>query len=186
MLRRLMLAGILVAAVAFAQGRGGGGMGGGMGDEMGGGMGGRDRGGMGGEMGGGGMPRVQRQTREEMIADKLKLNKEQKEQLGTILSAAREKAGPIRDALMKQKLTVAQAIGSGQSEEQMKKVLADYSALAAQMDAVEADAFGKIYAMLKPNQQSRAEQGFELMAGMFETAGRGQGMGMGRGRGEGR
>jgi hypothetical protein len=183
MFRRLMLAGILVAGVAFAQR--GGGMGG---DEMGGGGmggGGRDRGGMGGEMGGG-MPRVQRQTREDQLAEKLKLNKEQKEQLGTILSAAREKAGPIREALLKKKLTVAQAIGSGQSEEQMKQVLADYSGLAAQMDAVEAEAFGKIYAMLKPNQQSRAEQGFEVMAGMFETAGRGQGMGMGRGRGEGR
>jgi hypothetical protein len=67
-------------------------------------------------------------------------------------------------------------------------VLADYSALAAQMDGVEAEAFGKIYAMLKPNQQSKAEVGFELMAGMFESAGRGQGAGagMGRGRGEGR
>jgi len=187
MFKRLMLAGILVAATAYSQGLGRGGMGGGMGDDMGsGGMGGRDRSGMGGQMGGG-MARVQqRQTREELLADKLKLNKEQKEQLGNILSAAREKAGPIREALLKQKLAVAQAIGSGQSEEQMKAVLANYSTLAAQMDGVEAEAFGKIYAMLKPNQQSKAEQGFELMAGMFESAGRGQGMGMGRGRGEGR
>jgi Spy/CpxP family protein refolding chaperone len=184
MFKRLMLAGILVAAALTSAQRGGGGMGGGMGEE--GGMGGgRDRGGNMGEMGSG-MPRMQRQTREEQIADKLKLNKEQKEQLGAILSAAREKAAPIREALLKQKLVVAQAIGSNQSDEQVKKVLADYSAVAAQMDGMEAEAFGKIYAMLKPNQQSRAEQGFELMAGMFESAGRGQGMGTGRGRGEGR
>jgi Spy/CpxP family protein refolding chaperone len=186
MFKRLIMAGILVAALASAQ-RGAGGMGGS--DEMGmGGMGGGN--GRNGNTGmgetGGGMPRVQRQSREEQIADKLKLNKEQKEQLGTILSAAREKAGPVRDALLKGKLAVAQAIGSNQSDEQMKKVLADYAALAAQMDAVEAEAFGKIYAMLKPNQQSKAGQGFELMAGMFESASRGQGAGMGRGRGEGR
>jgi hypothetical protein len=186
MFKRLIMAGILVAAIAFAQ-RGGGGMGGDEGGGEGMGMGGsRSRGGnMGGDMGAG-MPRVQRQTREEQLADKLKLNKEQKEQLGTILSAAREKAGPLRETLLKQKLAVAQAISSGQSEEQVKKVMADYSAVAAQMDSIEAEAFGKIYAMLKPNQQSKAEQGFELMAGMFDSAGRGQGMGMGRGRGEGR
>jgi hypothetical protein len=183
MLKRLILAGILVAAIASAQG-GAGGMGG---DEMGG-MGGgrgRDRGNNMGDMGAN-MARPQRQSREDQIADKLKLNKEQKEQLTTILSAAREKAGPIREALLKQRLAVAQAIGSNQSEEQVKKVLADYSAVAAQMDGVEAEAFGKIFAMLKPNQQSKAEAGFELMAGMFESAGRGQGAGMGRGRGEGR
>jgi LTXXQ motif family protein len=187
MFGRLMLAGLLMATLASAQRGGMGGMGG---DEMGGGsMGGngRDRGGNLGEPGGmSASARAQRQSREEQLADKLKLNKEQKEQLGTILSAAREKAGPIREALVKRRLAVAQAIGSNQSDEQMKKVLADYAAVAAQMDGVEAEAFGKIYAMLKPNQQSKAEQGFELLAGMFESAGRGQGAGMGRGRGEGR
>jgi Spy/CpxP family protein refolding chaperone len=181
MFRRLMWAGILAAGLAYGQR----GMGGGMGED--------ESGGMGGGMGGGrnnrngnmsemgsSMPRPQRQSREEQIADKLKLNKEQKEQLANILSAAREKAGPIRDALLKQRVAVAQALGSNQSEETMKKVLADYSAAAAQMDKLEAEAFGKIYAMLKPNQQSKAEQGFELMAGLFESAGRGQGRGEGR------
>jgi Spy/CpxP family protein refolding chaperone len=117
MFKRLMWAGILVAAIASAQG------GGGMGDEMGmgaGGMGGggRNRGG-GNNMGemGNSMPRPQRQTREEQIADKLKLNKEQKEQLTTILSAAREKAAPLRESLLKQRLAIAQAIGSNQSDE---------------------------------------------------------------------
>src|SRR5690242_19257800 len=98
MFRRLMLAGILAAAVASAQRGGGGGMGGGMGDDMGGGMG---RNG-GGEMGmGGGMPRAQRMSREDQIADKLKLNKQQKEQMEAVLSAAREKSAPLRDALQK-------------------------------------------------------------------------------------
>ena len=38
------------------------------------------------------------------------------------------------------------------------------------MTNIEAEAFGKIYALLKPNQQSKAPQAFELMAGMFAGA----------------
>jgi hypothetical protein len=57
------------------------------------------------------------------------------------------------------------------------------------MTGIEAEAFGKVYALLKPNQQSKAPQAFELMAGMFAGGGMGGGMGRGRGgqdRGEGR
>ena len=54
--------------------------------------------------------------------------------------------------------------------------------VSAQITAVDAKAFAKIYAMLKPNQQSRASQAFELMSSMFsQGGGRGPGGGgMGR------
>ena len=61
-----------------------------------------------------------------------------------------------------------------------KSVLDAYTAAAAKMSHIEADAFSKVYALLKPNQQSKAPQAFARMAGFFQaTPGRG-------GRGGGR
>ena len=188
MVLRLLLTLVLAAGLASAQrGGGGSGMGAGAGDE--GGMGGG--GGMGGMGGGmpGGMPR--RQTKAEIFLDKLKLNKEQKDDVITILNAANEKAGPIREQLAKGRAMFANMITGKASEADLKKLMGDYTVVAAMMTNIEAEAFGKIYAILKPNQQSKAPQAFELMAGMFAGApGGGQGRGgrggqPGAGRGEG-
>ena len=171
----------LAAGLASAQ-RGGGGGGG---DE--GGMGGG--GGRSGDMGAG-MPQVRRLSKQEMLLDKLKLNKDQKEEATKILSAAMEKAAPARDQLTKGRVLIANAITGKASEEDLKKLLGEYTKVGVTMTGIEAEAFGKLYALLKPNQQSKAPQAFELMAGMFAGggmpgggAGRGRG---GQGRGEGR
>jgi hypothetical protein len=184
MLVRLLLTAVLVAGFASAQGGRGGGMGG---DE--GGMGGSG-GGMGGSGIGGGMPQVWHQTRQEMLMDKLKLNKEQKEEAAKILSAAMEKAAPARDLLTKGRIVIANAITSKGKEEDLKQMWSEYTSVCATMTGIEAEAFGKLYALLKPNQQAKAPQAFELMAGMFAGGGmpgggadRGRG---GQGGGEGR
>jgi len=177
MLQKLLLAGVLATAIAFAQG--GGAMGGGQME----GMGRTGRNGSGMEGMGGGMPRTQRQSRTDQIADKLKLNKEQKEQMLDIFSAAREKAMPITTQLLKQRADIATAMINGMSGDDLQKLLAGYSTTAAQLTGVEAEAFGKLYAILKPNQQKNAAQAFELIAGGFNVVGRG---GQGRNRGEGR
>jgi LTXXQ motif family protein len=173
MLVRLLLTVVLAAGFASAQ-RGGGGGGG---DE--GGMGGG--GGRGGDMGAG-LPQVRRLSKQEMLMDKLKLNKEQKEEAATILSAAMEKAAPARDLLTKGRIVIANAITGKASEEDIKKLWGQYTAVNATMTGIEAEAFGKLYALLKPNQQSKAPQAFELMAGMFAGGGMPDG-GAGRGRG---
>jgi hypothetical protein len=178
MLRKLILAGIFAAAVALAQGGGMEGMGG-----MGGGGGSRRGGGMDGMQGMGGMQRQQRQSRADQLADKLKLNKEQKEQMLQILSAAREKAAPIRQEIDKQRAQIAGAMIDGKTGDDLQKLLANYSTVEAQMAGVEAEAFGKIYAILKPNQQGKAAPAFDLMAAAFDAPARG---GQGRGRGEAR
>jgi len=174
MLQKLVLAGLFAAAIAFAQGgmegMGGGGMGGGGGRNRGGGMEGMD----------GGMMRTQRQSRTDQIADKLKLNKEQKDEMLNIFSAAREKAAPTSAQLFKQRADIATAMINGSTGDDVQKLLANYSATAAQLTGLEAEAFGKIYATLKPNQQKNAGQAFELIAGVFNITGRG---GQGRGRG---
>jgi hypothetical protein len=179
MLVRFLVTAVLAAGFAFAQGGGDeGGMGGG------GGRGGGGRGGGGGSETGGGMPQVRRQTKAEMLFDKLKLNKEQREEAVTILSAAMEKAAPVRDQINKGRMVIANAITGKASEEDIKNLLGQFTAVNAQMTGIEAEAFGKLYATLKPNQQSKAPQAFELMAGMFAGGGmQGGGGGGGRGRG---
>ena len=82
MLVRLLLTAVLAAGFASAQGGRGGG--GGMGGEEGG------MGGGSGMGGGGGTIQMRRQSRQDMLFDKLKLSKEQKEQATQILAAAME------------------------------------------------------------------------------------------------
>src|ERR1035438_7283982 len=143
MLVRLLLTAVLAAGFASAQ-RGGGGGGG-------------EEGGMSGGGGtGGGMPQVRRQSKQDMLFDKLKLNKDQKEEATKILSAAMEKAAPPRDLLTKGRVVIANAITGKASDEDIQKLLAEYTKVNATMTGIEAEAFGKIYALLKPNQIGRA------------------------------
>jgi len=179
MFGRLLLTGLLALGCAVAQDEGGGGMSGGRGSvgNMGGGMGGGDMGAMGG---------VRRANKVEQIADKLKLNKEQKEDFAKILSASRERAMTVRTEMDKARADLAGALIDG-NPENISKLTANYAGVAAKMTSIEADAFGKIYAELKPNQQGKAEQAFEMMAGIFvaPAAGGGMNRGMGGGMGSG-
>jgi len=192
MVGRLLLAGVLALGMASAQ-RGGGGGGGMGGDEMGG----MGRGEAGGMSSNAGMVMARRMSKADQIAEKLKLGKEQKEEFQTILSAAREKAATVRAELDKQRAQIAGAMIDGKTGDDLNKPMADYAAAAAQMTRVEVEAFAKTYALLKPNQQAKAGQAFEMMAGMFTGGqggpgvigngmGRGMGDGMGRSRGQGR
>jgi len=143
-----------------------------------------------GGMGSGVAPR--KPTKAEQFADKLKLTKEQREEVATIFSAALERSGSIRADLDDRRAKIAGALIDARPAEDINKVTADYAAVAAQMTKLEADTFAKVYAMLKPNQQAKADQAFELMAGMFSGGARprgpgGMGGGAGpRGRGAGR
>jgi hypothetical protein len=170
---RLLLTAVLAAGFASAQGGRGGG-----GDEGNIGVGGAPSAGPGAPM-----PQMRRQTKQEMLFDKLKLNKEQKEEAAKILSDAMEKAAPARDLLTKGRIVIANNITGKGSEEDLKKMWGEFTSVNATMTGIEAEAFGKLYALLKPNQQAKAPQAFELMAGMF--AGNGMPGGGGRG-GEGR
>ena len=117
------------------------------------------------------------QSKLDQIADKLKLSKEQKEEAGNILNAAAESAGPLNQQIAngRQKITEAMVNGSDKGDD-YNKLMGAYTAVLAQMDSVESTAYGKIYALLKPNQQKNGEPVFaEVMAGMFMRSGGGSG-----------
>lgn len=182
MFGRLLVAAALAATLAVAQPPIGGGGGGDMGGDMGGRGGGRGRnnGDMGADLGMRRMP----QSQADQIADKLKLNKDQKGEFEKILSAGREESRPVQQTLLNMRAQLAAALVQGAGEAEMKKAMDDYTAAAAQMTGLEARTYGKLYALLKPNQQGKAAQAFGLMAGIFEQRmGGGRGMGMGRGQG---
>lgn len=65
----------------------------------------------------------------------------------------------IREALLNVELT--------NNLEQKPAAVQAYQSGAAQMAALEAATFAKVYALLRPNQQSRAPGGFRQMAGFF-------------------
>jgi len=135
MFGRLLLTGLLAVGFAAAQDDMGG-MSGGRGS-VGGMGGGRD---MGASLGGG----RRRPNRVEQIADKLKLNKDQKEEFSKILSAARERASSVRLEMDKSRAKLAGAYIDGKSGEDVDKLTAAYAGVAAQMAKIEAEAFAKV------------------------------------------
>jgi Spy/CpxP family protein refolding chaperone len=152
MLGRVILALLLAAGLASAQ-RGGRGGGGSRGVDP-----------------GGDFPMMaagQHQSRLDKIAGQLKLNKEQRPQVETILSAAQEEATPVMDKILKVRVAVVNAIVAGRSQEEIDKMMTFYTAASAEMTSIEAKAFSKIFATLKPNQQSKAVPAFEQFAGIF-------------------
>lgn len=168
MFYKLLLAGIFATTLVLAQGRGGGGGGGGMGGDEGGsgssGMGGR--GGGGGEGGNIQMPKVV--TRMDTISESLKLNKEQKKEVKSILDEAQKEANPIRDQMIKSRLTIGEAIQNGKSEDDLKPLLNSQAALSAQMVGIELSAFSKIYKLLDKEQVPQTRSVFPMMKGIFE------------------
>jgi Spy/CpxP family protein refolding chaperone len=148
MVFRIFLAAVLAASLASAQGK---------------------KGPANNSMGDMSMPRQARVTRFDTIADKLKLTKEQKDQASTIFDAAQEAAGPLNEQIANGRKQITGALMQGQaSGDGYDKLLAAYTNVEAQMADIEAVAYGKLYAILKPNQQSKAELVFaEQMSGLF-------------------
>ncbi|MFY9724375.1 MAG: hypothetical protein WAJ87_02715 [Bryobacteraceae bacterium] len=159
MLSRILIIGTLSAAMAFAQG-------GGWGHRS--------------EDPSGGML-AQRQNQLDQFADRLKLNKQQRAEAETILDAAREAMAPAQQKLLEARRNLAAALIGGQPDDAIDQLTKTYTSLSAQTKAVEANAFAKICALLKPNQQSRAVQNFGLMAQLLEQGQMGGQWGGGQG-----
>lgn len=165
MFYKLLLTGILATTLVLAQGRGGGGGMGGGGDDGGGGMGGGSRGGGGGEGAGIQMPRVV--SRMDIISEALKLNKEQKKEVKSIMDEGQKEAAPVRDQLMKSQLAIGEAIQGGKSQDDLKPLVNSEAALEAQMAGIELNAFAKVYKLLDKEQVPQTRALFPMMKGIF-------------------
>src|SRR5438128_2607866 len=119
MLIRLLFTALLAVTLASAQGRKGGGGGGGMG-------------------GGGGAPMgMGRPSRVDQFIDRLKLTKEQREGVQTILLAALEQTAPLRDQVNKGRVAITGAIIEGKPADEQKKMMDDLTSLQTQLTELE-------------------------------------------------
>src|SRR4051812_4593428 len=128
MIAKLLLTGILACTLASAQGRGGGG--GGMGD------GGMSEGGGGGGRGGGmDIPSMgaARPTRLDRMSLALKLNKDQKKSLKTILDDGQKEANPVRDQIAKSRQSIGDAIQGSKSPDEINQLVGSEAVLETQM-----------------------------------------------------
>ena len=121
----------------------------------------------------------------EKMIDRLKLDdKTQAPEVRLLLmDASREATASGQKMLELRQQLVNLALQNNADE--MKAATDAYAAAATEMAGVEARAFAKIYALLKPNQQPNAQQAFAIMAGIFHPSpSRGGGPGGQRGGGQ--
>lgn len=136
---------MVVAAVAFAQGKKGGG---------------------GGNQSQTPMPPAN-VNRMDMFAQTLKLDKDQKKQFKTVMDDAQKEASPVRDQMEKGRLAVAQAVAGGKQEE-IDAAVKTYAASESQMANIEMSAFAKIFQGLDKDQQAQSPRVFQMFAGIFK------------------
>jgi hypothetical protein len=102
------------------------------------------------------------------FAGPLKLDKKaQAPAVQQTLADAQKEAAPVGQQMLQLRQQLVNAALANKAEE-TKAALTAYTAAAATMAGIEARAFAKVYAMLEPDQQSRAPQAFALMAGLFQ------------------
>lgn len=150
MILRLLLAFALAVGLSSAQSKRGGGGGQGMGGDM-------------------GMMRPQRQSRLDLISEKLKLSSDQKEAVGKIFDNAQEKTTPLNEQIRNGRSKITSMIMSGTtSGDEWDNVNKAFTAVLAQEETIEAEAYQKLYAALDEKQKPKAAPVFEeLMNGMF-------------------
>src|SRR4051794_15971164 len=147
--RKLILVGILAVSIAAAQ-RGGGRGGGGRGD-------------------GGGIPTIQHsKSHLDLMTDELKLSKDQKKDVKSLMDESQKEAAPLKDQLSKSRAQIAAAIQSGKQDE-VEKAIKSHSELEAQMASIEMKAFAGIYKLLDADQRQKSRTVFVMMPGIFKA-----------------
>jgi hypothetical protein len=148
MTMRLFLSAMLLAGMAAAQGRGGGGS----------------------RNSSANLPSVgpARMNRLDMLGQMLNLTKDQKKDVKTIMDEGQKEAAPLRDQLTKSRAQVAAAIQAGKSQDEINQAIKAYADLQTQMTAIEMKSFAGIYKDLDSAQQQGASRLFGAMSGAFK------------------
>jgi hypothetical protein len=121
-----------------------------------------------GDPGNYGAVHIERQSKFDQFAYKLKLTKDQKTEAQTAVDEARTQAMAVQPLLLKARQDLATALVTGADTQAVNGLIASYGPLAAQVAGIEAKVFARIYATLSRNQQSKAAQTFPLLAESVE------------------
>jgi hypothetical protein len=111
--------------------------------------------------------RPQKESKADMIANRLKMSADQKSEFGTIMQATLKDAAPVVQQLLKSRQDLANALLQGKSDADLAAVNQALSDAQFQMTGVEVKTFQRIVALLKPNQAAKAPEAFELMTDIF-------------------
>ena len=143
---RLLLTGILAATLASAQ-RGGG-----------------------GRSGASNAPVMMGNQSDKLtiLSDNLKLTKDQKKLVRTVLDEGQKEAAPLRDQVAKGRQAIGEAVSAGKTQNEIDQLVQSHAAIESQMAGIEIRAFVKIYRELDKDQQTRAQILFQMMNGMFK------------------
>jgi hypothetical protein len=144
---QLLMAGILAATLASAQ-RGGGGKGASNTPLM--------------PMGG-------TPDKLAILTDNLKLNKDQKKLVKTVLDEGQKEAAPLRDEAAKSRQAIGEAVSAGKSQDEIDKLVKSNADIQSQMTGIEMKAFARIFKELDKDQQTRAQVLFQMMSGIFKN-----------------
>ena len=109
-------------------------------------------------------PSVSRMDQFDQI---LKLDKDEKKPVKSIMDDAQKEATPVKDQMEKGRLAVAQAVAGGKQDE-IDGSVKSYAAAETQMAGIEMNAFAKIYKLLDKEQQQKAPQIYAMMPGIFK------------------
>lgn len=149
---KLLAAGVLAAAVAFAQRSGGGG---GEGPSMNAGI---DREAMTGHP----------NSRLDMVSQMLNLNRDQKKEIKTAMDEGQKAAMPVREEMANARLAIAEAVASGKTGDDLKPALDKYAAAEVRMHQIELTAFARIYKSLEKEQLAKIQPFYAMMNGIFK------------------
>jgi hypothetical protein len=86
-----------------------------------------------------------------------------------IFADASHLAPPITQQIQQLRIRLVNA-EIEKNETEVKTILVEYRAAATRMADLEAEAFAKVYALLRPNQVNHATEAFALVAGIFLPA----------------
>ena len=107
-------------------------------------------------MAGGGMG-MSRPEPLDMLAQTLKLNKDQKKDVKAILDDTQKEVSPLRETMVKNREQIATVIEAGKSQDEIDQAVKSFADVEAQVSGVEAKAFTKIFSGLDAEQKSNAQ-----------------------------
>jgi Spy/CpxP family protein refolding chaperone len=103
----------------------------------------------------------------DRMATRLNLTAAQKQQAQSILQSAHEFSKPLAQQLRENRQALREAIKAGKPDADIEQLSTNAGNLAGQMTAIRTKSFAKIYALLTPEQRTKADQLGGHTRGMF-------------------
>jgi len=111
----------------------------------------------------------------DRFATKLNLTDDQKTQAKSILQSSRESSQSIAQQLRQSRQALRDAVKAGKSDAEINQLSANVGNLAGQVATIRAKTFAKTYALLTPEQRTKADEMHNHARGMGGHGHRGTG-----------